>query len=498
MGTQLDQGFALFRLALTVAGLALFVRGVRAGRAGEAPSARRLRLALLAAVAATAWGSYYYFYQYGRLHLEDTFHYYVGSKYFPELGYYGLYDCTLRALDEARRVGPDALRRVRDLDSMRLESPEAARARGPACQARFSPERWNAFAADVVWFHARTGPLRWRHVMEDHGYHPSPIWTLFGRPLASWLPVDARARLLASIDHGLVLAALLGVGLAFGFEAACLAAIVWGTGFHWRYGWIGDAFLRQLWFATAIGGLCLLRRRRPAGAAALLATASLLRVFPAVFPLGFVLHALRASWRTRAVPAGALRFVAGGAFATAVLVAASVPVAGRGVAVFPEFAAKISRFADHPAQNKVGLGVLAQELERVLGEGPRAPGTAPGAAGWAVRLLRLAVVALGLLAFLRALGHATDWEAAALGATLVPLLTEPTNYYYSFTVAPLLLALRRPRIGVAVFLACIAWSVNGLLYYRQGVEYAGASLVAVALSFAILHEMTRPPERALA
>jgi hypothetical protein len=492
---DLDYEFAVLRLGLLVGGLALFVLGWRAQRAGEGPAQRRLRLALLGILAATAFGSYFYFWRFARLHVADTFHYYVGAKYFPELGYYGLYDCTLQALDDAGRVDLAALPHVRNLGTMALEPPRRALARGPGCKQAFSPERWRRFAADVRWFQGRTTADVWAHVLEDHGYHPSPVWTLFGRPLASAIPLKGvGTRLLARVDHVLVLGAFLFVGWSVGWETACLAAIVWGTGFLWRYSWIGDAFLRHLWLASSLVGLACLQRRRHAGAAVFLTTAALLRVFPGVFWIGCAGHALRELLRTRVVTPAMRRFVAASALTAAVLVAASVVVSGRGLTVWPEFVDKISRFAEHGAVNKMGLGVVAQALERELGGRDGATGAAGGSGGLGAALQagRLLVVALGLLGFWRALAHAEDWEAAALGMTLVPLLTDPTNYYFSLVLAALFLALRRPRIGVVLFLACIAWSANGLIFYRQDVEFVGASLVALALSFAILREMTRP------
>lgn len=498
-GMDVDPEFAVLRLALLVAGLALFVWNLRAKRRAADPR-RALRLALLGLAGVTAYGSYFYFYRYSRLHVEDTFHYYVGSKYFPELGYYGLYDCTLQALDEAGRTRPNALRRVRNLRTMRLESPARALARGPRCKEGFSTARWNAFATDVRWFHARTPAKAWAHVMEDHGYHPSPVWTLFGRPLAEWIPASAAGtRVLARVDHALMLGAFLFVGMSVGWETASLAAIVWGTGFLWRHAWIGDAFLRHLWLACSLAGLSLLWRRRHAGAAVLLTTAALLRIFPAVFWIGWVLWALRELGRTRALSPATRRFAVASALGAAALVAASVPVSGRGLGVYPEFVHKITSFAERAAPNKMGLGVVAQELEKRLVKPARAGEAAAPASDVlrvAITALRLLVVALGLFAFWKALSNAEDWEAAALGMTLVPLLTDPTNYYYSFVLAGLFLAIRRPRIGLVLFLACIAWCTNGLLFYRESVEFLGASLVALALSFAILREMARPPEPA--
>jgi hypothetical protein len=502
VSADLDHGYAVFRLGLLVVGLALFVWGVRARRRGADPE-RRLRLGFLAVVAATAWGSYFYFYRHARLHVADAFHYYVGAKYFPELGYFGLYDCTLQALVEVGRADAKGLPHVRDLRSMRLEPPQAALERGPGCKEAFSKERWRAFSSDVRWFRARTAGKLWQHVMEDHGYHPSPVWTLFGRPLASAIPLsESGTRVLARLDHGLVLGAFVFMGFTVGWEAACLAAIVWGTGFLWRYSWIGDSFLRHLWLATSLAGLCLLRLGRPGSGAVPLVTAALLRVFPAVFWIGWAARALREGLRTRTLPPAALRFVGASLLGAAVLVSASVLVSGRGPGVYAEFAQKISRFADRPAVNKMGLGVLTHALEQRLaapggaGGGDRAPASAGLRA--AIQGVRLLVVGLGLLAFWRALAHAEPWEAAALGMTLVPLLSDPTNYYYSLVLAALFLAFRRPRIGVLLFLACIAWSANGLAFYRQDAEFVGASLVALALSFAILREMARPPEPASA
>ena len=123
----------------------------------------------------------------------------------------------------------------------------------------------------------------------DHGYNPTPIWTLIGRPLTWLFPVEPSSLwILARLDLALVLILLAGIGWAFGFEAACIAAIVWGANPHTRHQWIGEAFLRNVWLSASMLGLCLLRKGWHRGAGALLTLSSLLRIFPALFVFGYI------------------------------------------------------------------------------------------------------------------------------------------------------------------------------------------------------------------
>ena len=59
-------------------------------------------------------------YRPGHIHYYDAFHYFMGAKYFPELGYSGLYEATLVAAH--LRLG---FRGRRSIPS-RLVSPDAA------------------------------------------------------------------------------------------------------------------------------------------------------------------------------------------------------------------------------------------------------------------------------------------------------------------------------------------------------------------------------------
>ena len=72
---------------------------------------RKLRDGLLIALGVLSFGAYWNFgsFHFGNyIHIWDTFHYYVGSKYFKELSYDRLYECVAVADSEA----PGLRRRV--------------------------------------------------------------------------------------------------------------------------------------------------------------------------------------------------------------------------------------------------------------------------------------------------------------------------------------------------------------------------------------------------
>ncbi len=88
--------------------------------------------------------------RFARLHLHDSYHYLISAKYFRELGYQQIYQCTVKAFSELREEGSGAPRifAVRDLDN-RYQSIAAE---SVDCTADFSPARWFSFKADLQGF----------------------------------------------------------------------------------------------------------------------------------------------------------------------------------------------------------------------------------------------------------------------------------------------------------------------------------------------------------
>ncbi|HEY5656847.1 MAG TPA: hypothetical protein VIY27_03570 [Myxococcota bacterium] len=107
-------------------------------------------------------------------HRGDTFHAYLGAKYFPELGYTHLYACTAVADCRAGLRGPLIERPMRDLETNQLGASAEILAHPERCTARFTAERWAAFEADVAWLRDQSLPRRWIRFQQDHGYDATP------------------------------------------------------------------------------------------------------------------------------------------------------------------------------------------------------------------------------------------------------------------------------------------------------------------------------------
>ena len=479
----IDFQMSVVRTGIAAAGLLVFVWGLRPS-ARNASRPRRLRAALLLLLAVAAYSSYYQFFRFSHVRgfaTSDNFHYYLGSKYFSELGYFGLYECSLHALTERGLpplTGPH--RQARNLRTMRAEPATEITRSGEDCPERFGPERWELFGNEVVYF-----TQKWpKHIRNatwlDHGYHPPPSWTLVGGAVAQNIHVGdpLSAYLLARLDRVLIAITLIGIGGAFGLETACLVALLWGTGALWRYTWVGDGFLRHLWWAAAMAGVIALRRGFTASAGSALMLSTLFRIFPGTLGIGYLMHAMREILRAGRPVSKHFVFAAGAGSSLVLVLLLSAWTSGHGLSVYQDFVVKLREFGSTPISNDVGLGVLSHW---VFPTSSLLPGLMRGA-------LTLGFITL----FWRAMARTEDWEAAAAGALLIPILVNPANYYLSLFAIVALTAARRPRIGVILLVTGLLWNANSLLLYQQYAEFDWASAVAVIGCVAVLLELARP------
>jgi hypothetical protein len=503
---NIDRSVALFQIGLAAAALAVLLWGWWLGRAGGGSRWLRSRRALLVLLAVLSFVSHYNFFLLTNPNQHEFFHYYLGAKYSPELGYHGIYRCSVAAAFEQGFPERDPLFRVTDLRDNETRMFWAVQPRSPRCDGAFSPPRWEAFKTDVARFREMMGP-EWRRVLADHGFNPSPIWTLVARPLTALVPVEPSSLwILARLDLALVLGLFAAIGWAFGLEAACLAAIAWGANPNHGYRWIGDAFLRNVWLFSAMLGLCLLRKQRPAGAGALLTLSSLLRIFPSLFGFGYVLRQLRLWLRERRLEAGFRRFAVSALLTGLTLGTLAAAVAGRGPGIYLEFSRRISLMIDFVPDNGFGLRHLlsytSKKPEPEVVDGLR---TMRMASVQKLRRERLAerrllywgAIAGFLALFWRASRTARDWEAAAMGAALIPVLTLPAAYYLSFALAAALLATRRPRIGIELMLALLGWNLAHWFHPHVARGFLISSAIGLAFFLVVLLEMQRTPSSAV-
>ena len=454
-------GLALASLLMMVAGWSLLARrvpsSVREGRV------RQGALVAVAAASLVAWTNFLNFHYTGFVHTWEVFHYYMGAKYLPELGYRRLYACAA-AVDA--QDGVDLRGHVmRDLRDNRVVPAEAELARAGECQARFSPRRWDDFTRDARFFREVMGN-GWFAVRNDHGFNATPAWAGLGGVLArlgpaSWPLIGS----LALLDVVLVAAMLLVIGRTFGLEAACLAAGYWGLDTLAHFAWTGGGFLRYDWLFWMVLGIAALRRERPAVAGFALTVAALLRVFPAaaLVGLGAKVVAEAVAQRSLAPVKRRVRLASGGVAAGVLVLAASTLVTGHG-SIWAEFVENSAKHAATPSSNLVGLRVfLAHDADGRL-ETMTDPLTTDRHTAWRARLTAARrawrpVQWLALVGFLVLLARAArglpEWASAVLGTGLMPIAFELSSYYYSAFVVYAVFWPLAPGVGLA--LASLAW-----------------------------------------
>jgi hypothetical protein len=413
-------------------------------------------LLLLALVAAAAYYNFGGFHGRGYVHYWEHFHYHLGSKYFPELGYDGLYAASLAAQAETRPA-MDVQTWVRDLRTNQVVSATGVRAHGREVKARFAPERWRELLADNDHFLAFMDPGYLSQVRRDHGYNPTPTWTFAARLFDAWLPTNADTLgLLGALDPLLLAVLFAFLYSTYGSRLGSLCLVVFGLGYPWRFDWIGGAFLRLDWLVAVGVAVCLMRRGRYRWAGALLAYAGMVRIFPFVLLLGPGVLALRAILRKEDL-SWAWRFAQGFALSLVLCIGAGA-LTGRGFDAWGEFAENLEKHHGTWLTNNVGLeNLVLYDLDTLNRRDVDFSLPEPWIA-WQRKMTRLegerqlwiwSLAALYLALVAAAAWRAERDESVVLGIGAVFALALLTCYYWAML---LLVPLRGGRVAAAVLL----------------------------------------------
>lgn len=535
-----------FRIALSVLGALFLMYELRARKMKvRVPLRARKQLAVL--MTGLAFLTYFDFFNPNVRYVEyyhrhELYHYYLGSKYFKEVGYKRLYECTAVAeVDNGRRASIER-RQIRDLsvnlikqmkDTYVLSEPEK-------CKKHFTPERWEAFRKDVDWFQKSAPGTYWENMQKDHGYNPPPVWTMTGKFFGSFAPAgDTFFKFLASLDIMLQLACVLLLYWAFGWRVMMVATIFWGTNRAADFYWTGGAFLRMDWIFFLVASVCCARKRKFVLAGGALMWSSLLRVFPVVLFFGYgiivlfhIIKELRRRCeaktlnvtstkpsrgkqkRTPAAPPkkGLLsllhpdhqRLIAGAVVALGVLVPASMIVAGPdSYGAFINHTMTVHR--NTPLTNHMGIDTILthswdgrmrftrdENLDDPFevwkaGRLERKEDLAP--VRWGIRILLMLWIAWAL--------RRTKllWVGPALSVVLVMSLVDLTCYYYSiFMIVPIILR-QRPPIGPALLAgsgasALLLWRGSGFYYVDD--RFTVQAYLFLLLALLSLYTYSRP------
>lgn len=321
----------ILRIIILEASAALLVVA-RLAPTGDARLQRRLDLAfkLLAVIALFSWTNW------GALrggdgwvHRWEQYHFYFGSKYLPEVGYFNLYKATL-LVDRETVNRVQWVPRTRELTTFDEVTVAEALADPAPIRAAFSDARWREFGRDWAIFSSDYGD--WGHILADHGNSGSPAWAIFAAPIARVAGIGPGGqKLMGLCDFVLVLVLLLTVARTFGTRPFCVLVVIFSM-MPFCFDYLAGSLLRWDWLFALGMCLCMLARGRMLAAGALLGYAIASKLFPLYFALALAIHVGWTVVRARRLDRRWLRFAAGAAAAfTLAVVISSAMFGGLGV-----------------------------------------------------------------------------------------------------------------------------------------------------------------------
>ena len=502
--SQLMKGL---RIALTLGGALLLLYEVRAAKLGERIRERtKKRVAVVLTI--LGFGVYFDFFnpnvRYSEYyHRHEFFHYYMGSKYAKELGYTRIYECTAIAEIELGRLEDVQNRDLRDLHDSLIKPVKSSYVLTDPdqCKKRFTPEHWQKFKDDVVWFEANSRGDYWREMQKDHGYNPPPVWTMTGQLLSRLAPAgDGFFKLLSALDVLLNLGMVLLLGWAFGWRVMTVGTVFWAVSAPNEFYWTGGAFLRQDWLFLLVAAVALARKRRFALAGAAATWSALLRVFPAILFVGWVLAIALELFQKRSLSSSNKRLIVGSLIAAAVLVPPSMLAAGADA--YPAFAKNIVSRQAAGATNRMGLETMVQHdwdrRMRFLRDDNLSDPFEVWKRERSARLDRLKPLYVLVIGFvfawtLWALRRTKLlWAAVPLGLPLVVAVADPACYYYSMFIVTALLIRQCPSLGPLMLATAGGSQILHVTYFWIDDRYAAEAWLFFIFGLMVLYAYSRP------
>lgn len=522
----------LLRAIIAAIGMVVVFRHYFPGR--ESQQDARWTNTALAVLAVLAIGCYYHFGMpqfrdeaKGRqtlVHPWDMRVYFPLVKYFNELRFDGLYLASVAAyIDNNPHVTEDTVRnvRLRDLTNNEVKVAGDCMPQIHDVRKRFSPERWAEFRKDMKYFQDVMGPGGYLGSLRDHGGNATPVWILGAYPFWAWSPAsEVTLSLTALLDPLLLIAMLVAIGRTFGWRAALICAIVFGTTDLSRFGTnLMGSTLRLDWMVAVGFGACALYKRKWMAGGALLAYAGLIRGFPALAtiflvapPAMWLVDWFRSKdrpplWPTfRKEQEPFLKAAAGAVGCVVILFALSSAVFGY-QAAWGNWLYKISIHQNKPNVNHVGLrNVLSYESHRTSSQVLR-PALFEPWEDWQKYQLaafdrRKPLYYGGILLFTGLVFLASRrrnlHQSAVMGLMMIPIYFYPANYYCHYVfLLPLAAVDRRDTdkrlfgwvaivllaMSVALFPTLTERRVDVLYTLQSDVILAGFFLVLVPLAY---------------
>jgi len=335
-----------------------------------------------------------------RVRAWNVFHYYLGSKYYKELGHQDIYAAVLAADDDyqerVRAQGGEKeegrlkrswrrIKKARDLRTYTVRPRKDLVERFD--RSAFTEERLRELGRDSRFLkrYMGFGNPGWAQCFTDLGFNPAPPWTVIGTPLANLVPTKwPWFWLVSNSDLALYLLAFGLIWWAFGLRVAAVMTL-WLNCAQLNEARFTGGFLQYDWLVSCLASVAFYRRGFYRSAGVALSWGAMTRVFPGflVFPIGLkILGAIggidssphedrdRISWAPFLGRIQRSHWNFGIAFtlACALLFGASC-VTGRGLQNWGDWVEKIANHSTtHPitSSQRVGVGRMAVHQPRPM------------------------------------------------------------------------------------------------------------------------------------
>ncbi|MCO6432665.1 MAG: hypothetical protein J5J00_17570 [Deltaproteobacteria bacterium] len=360
-----------------------------------------------------------------KIHYWDSFHYFLGAKYFDELHYSGLYSSAVIAGKEQGVFGTVASFR----DQRSYKVLPVALIDPTKVMSRFTPERWREFKHDVLFFVRQSGrpDEAWQRLFLDHGYNAPPLKSkIMSFILNAAQLSEGFLNFIVAIDYFLMLALIVSASLFLGAGPAMLCTSAFSLNALAPFDFTFGSVLRYDWYLFLGMALIALSKRRDALSGVLFAVSTHCRIFPLMLTLPVALHLIKHKERLAKFLLG---FLAAGVLG--VIPALFSP---SGVSLYFEFAEKMQVHREQVYSNTIGMKQLALIDTLSLTEDP-AP-TAQAEIARRIKQRSEAAEGLGILfalcALIAAIAGKCLLSVVITGCFLVFTLIGPVNYYYAF------------------------------------------------------------------
>lgn len=401
----------------------------------------------------------------------DLYHYFLGPKYFNELGYTGLYGTSLAAAQEMGLRLPD--NRITDLNTYRTATVKKS-IRRFNFKNNFTPERWDQFKTELSFFYSMYGRRVFGRMCRDHGYNGSPGHTVFAQFFANFIPVNYRnMTLLSLIDIALLFAAFALVCQSFGWRLGMLFFIFYCVNFANRYDPVGGSFLRYAWMAALTAGVCMLKLKRPSFGGALIGLSAMLNIFPVVFAGGMGVKMVFQFFKEKRFSKEQLRFVGG--FLTSCLVIFLLTLTlrgGHGLETWRDFLHKMSIHSIRLTQDRIGFPYLFVYHGEITPEDAQVSYRKKQEELAAIKPFFWAIVAVVLVITAVIASKLDDASASVLiGIMTIFLIFSLVRYYYAVAALLMLLwhgQLRKHGGLVGVMLLFLMMAVSFYAWQKTG------------------------------